>query len=157
MKKATHPGQLSIVSLLICVICLLCNCKQSIKSSNSDFQKNETLHKAHIDTNLVKSTKGWELYSWYDKEWTFSLVRGTNRIKSDAEVINDNHISIGIQELKKALSKMPKNEIVSWSDGHLLKKVSLNSKHFIIPSDEIVSDIRNFCSSAGITLIGIKP
>jgi hypothetical protein len=61
--------------------------------------------------------KGVELYSWKDKggDWAFALLDGTNRDKSEGEVKRTKDPIKGVQELKKALSRLAEGEQVSWS------------------------------------------
>lgn len=67
-------------------------------------------------TKLPKSMKGYEFYSWkQDNQWHFSLITGTNRIKTKEEIalveekIENGWVKItvkGVDEAKKILQRL---------------------------------------------------
>jgi hypothetical protein len=61
--------------------------------------------------------KGVELYSWKDKggDWTFVLLNGTNRLKTEEEVKGAKNKLKGAEDLKKALARLAVGEQVSWT------------------------------------------
>ncbi len=64
----------------------------------------------------AKQFKGVELYSWQDREgtWLFSLLPGTNRLKTESEIKETkNHIS-SIKELENLFSQLAEGEHVYW-------------------------------------------
>ncbi len=76
---------------------------------------------------LPHSMKGYELYSWLeDGQWHFTLITGTNRNKTLEEIVSkEDFISevgwlkanvVGVDALKAALSKLPRNEFILWLD-----------------------------------------
>ncbi len=71
------------------------------------------------------SMKGYELYSWLeDSQWHFTLITGTNRIKTLEEIIStvsivthDGWVQIhvvGVEAIKDVLSKVPQFEEIIW-------------------------------------------
>jgi hypothetical protein len=71
------------------------------------------------------SMKGYELYSWLeDGQWHFTLITGTNRNKTLAEITSkEDFISeagwvkvhvVGVDAVKNVLSKLPQDEFVIW-------------------------------------------
>lgn len=54
----------------------------------------------------LSNLKGWELYSWYDNEWKFALLPGTNRIKAIDEIILNKNVFYGGNELIQNISKL---------------------------------------------------
>ncbi len=67
---------------------------------------------------LPPSLKGYELYSWHKgDDWYFTLITGTNRIKTSAEITSQESIFeedgwvkitvIGLQELLMVLDRLP--------------------------------------------------
>lgn len=62
--------------------------------------------------------KGMELYSWKTpgEAWHFSLLAGTNRLKTDQEIKNPEWTIIGMEELKKRLAKLAEGENVFWKN-----------------------------------------
>ena len=89
--------------------------------------------------------KGMELYSWKPagKDWHFSLLPGTNRIKSPMEKTDSKDTVVGIANLKARLARMAKGEQVFWR--------SLSGE---IPP-EMVEDLKDFCTKHDITLTTI--
>lgn len=57
--------------------------------------------------------KGMELYSWQDEtgEWTYSILAGTNRVKSIDEILAN---PLDFDEVKAEISKMAVGESVFW-------------------------------------------
>jgi hypothetical protein len=76
---------------------------------------------------LPRSFKGYELYSWEeDSQWHFTLITGTNRLKTIEEVTSEgDSISetgwvkiqvVGADAIKYVLSRLPQGESVFWCD-----------------------------------------
>jgi hypothetical protein len=93
-----------------------------------------TFETASSATSLPRSMKGYELYSWYVEEedaWYYTLVTGTNRWKSYAEVstpesviTEDDWVKItvrGIDSLKSVLDLLQEGEIVIERDAGWLE------------------------------------
>lgn len=61
------------------------------------------------------SMKGWELYSWQENgRWYFSLLEGTNRTKTAAEIHAADVRLDGIDGLKPALQGVAAGQSVTW-------------------------------------------
>jgi hypothetical protein len=76
---------------------------------------------------LPHSMKGYELYSWLEEgQWHFTLITGTNRIKTIEEITSKgDFISetgwvkiqvVGADAIKDVLSRLPEGESVFWCD-----------------------------------------
>lgn len=113
-------------------------------------------------TTLPASLKGYELYSWLDEDgWQFTLITGTNRIKSVEEVVfvddvvdHDGWVRItasGVQELKSTLEKLPVSQEIFWLDGSRVEYAGENPP-FSLPSDEILQDVRQHCEQLELKL-----
>jgi hypothetical protein len=93
------------------------------------------------------SMKGWELYSWQaDGEWLFSLLEGTNREKSRAEIQAPAATLEGIDALQKALELIAPGQYVtwwspSWVEGGLA-----------FPSDEMIAEVERICDQRDLEL-----
>jgi hypothetical protein len=93
------------------------------------------------------SMKGWELYSWQENgRWYFSLLEGTNRTKTVAEMHADAARLEGLQNLEPALEGIAAGQWVtwwtpSWAEG----TVSL-------PPAEMVDTVRRICEEQGLQL-----
>jgi hypothetical protein len=66
--------------------------------------------------SVGKSFKGIELYSWHDSKgnFIFSLMPGTNRIKTATEIRKTENEISGVKALKQRLSQLAKGEQVFW-------------------------------------------
>ncbi len=87
------------------------------------------------------SMKGYELYSWQsDGKWFFSLLIGTNRMKTIEEITDPAVKLEGVDALKDQLAKLPSGEFVSW--------FPLQSEPgAAYPPVEIMEEIQNICSA----------
>jgi len=79
-------------------------------------------------TPLPHSMKGYELYGWVADEISyFTLITGTNRIKTVTEItadtsnqINDGWVRIkvtGVDSAKQLVQRLPQNEYLSYHPG----------------------------------------
>ena len=82
--------------------------------------------------------KGMELYSWKPegKDWHFSLLVGTNRLKPAEEIKKPENTVVGTEELKKRLAKLAKGESVFWR----------NLADETVPK-ELEQEMRAFCET----------
>lgn len=84
---------------------------------------------------LPTSMKGYEVYCWYDEEqesWHYTLITGTNRLKTYKEVTDEEDtitsggwvkITVtGEDALKTLLARLPEGEEVVWRDESWLVK-----------------------------------
>jgi hypothetical protein len=88
-----------------------------------------------------RSMKGYELYSWQDGgSWQFSLLVGTNRNKTIAEVTAPATRLAGVEALKNQLKQLAPGEwvIVSTVPG------------LSLPPEPIVADIRAYCAERSL-------
>jgi len=69
----------------------------------------------------------YELYSWEHPEgsWNFCLLYTTDRQKTPEEVLSEKTALHGTEELKKAISKLPKGSRLVWFDRLTLKGVRI--------------------------------
>ena len=91
--------------------------------------------------------KGVEMYSWKDAkgEWVFTLLDGTNREKTEAEVKAKKNQIAGVAKLKAALGLLAEKEMVSWS--HLIAG-------FEFPSKKVIADVKKTAKAAKLDLNG---
>ena len=90
------------------------------------------------------SMKGYELYSWQsDGNWFFSLLIGTNRMKTIEEITDPLVQLEGVDALKEQLVKLPSREFVSW--------FPLQSEPgAAYPPAKIVEEIQKVCLARGL-------
>lgn len=96
--------------------------------------------------------KGYEMYSWQTGgEWHFSLMIGTNRIKTLEEITNgaDSEIRssvVGVTELKNLLSRLPANEEIFWAAQQF------TAGSFTLPPQKTIDEIQSLCKQLGLVL-----
>jgi hypothetical protein len=102
------------------------------------------------------SMKGYELYGWKAKgKWHYSLLVGTNRLKTYEEITSNPAIRIGDTALKAELKKLPKGQEVFWmSDAPSSLKKPKPGQHIDIklPSRKRIKSIKAYCNRLGIKL-----
>jgi hypothetical protein len=97
------------------------------------------------------SMKGYELYSWQsDGLWYFSLLTGTNRMKTIDEITDPTVRLDGAEALKTELKKLAAGEFVTWSMIQGYPNLSL-------PPEDIVNDIRAYSEQLGLQFDIVMP
>ncbi len=94
--------------------------------------------------------KGVELYSWKDErsgEWRFSLLLGTNRIKSLAEIKSQATVIRDIVALKQNICRLARGENVYWYSG--LRSNPTLQKPDHAPVDEVIK----FAAGCQVTVV----
>jgi hypothetical protein len=109
---------------------------------------------------LPASMKGYELYSWSEGgQWHFTLITGTNRNKTAAEITApENYISeagwvkvtsVGVEETGVVLSKLPQKESVFWLGG-LREPTGSADVKIQLPPQDIISAIEKYAGQYGL-------
>ena len=142
-----------ICSVMLGLIIILTGC------SKASSQTQETTYQLPIVLNLNESAfphsfKGWELYSWSDgSEWYYSILVGTNRLKTCEEVITNEAIVTDIDSLKTALSKFPEGEFIIWlGPGSLDACSDGNFVDLSLPPEETIDEVKQYCIENDLTL-----
>ncbi len=110
---------------------------------------------------LPRAFKGYELYSWkVGEEWHFTLISGTNRNKSLAEIISTedfisekgwiNFHMVGTEAVKTALGKLPANESVCWLDGRRLAEGDQAGTQISLPPGPTIDIIKQYALERGL-------
>lgn len=123
------------------------------KEKNHDFVPLDIINPDTI--TFESSMKGYELYSWPNGDgWNYSILPGTNRIKS-LEEVTDNPITVfGSDSLKMLLDRMPVNENIFWeSEAWLERCWSSNHGTLSLPDEETVSEIEAYCLQKNLVLL----
>jgi len=90
-----------------------------------------------------ESMKGYELYSWEsDGTWYFSLLIGTNRLKTLEEIQAPDVALQGIDELKPMLESLASGQYVTW--------MAVDPLAF--PPEEIIQQVEKICRDQGLNL-----
>lgn len=134
------------MSVLIGAVTL--NCSKKTDQKTDDGINLDTLSFDH-------SMKGWELYSWPDGNiWNFSVLIGTNRIKSYEEVTTNKIIVTGKDSLKLLIDKFPENESMFWHGKGWLERCWGGNYYgnLSLPDSNIVSEIKDYCIQKKLVL-----
>jgi hypothetical protein len=111
---------------------------------------------------LPRSFKGYELYSWQEEgQWHFTLITGTNRIKTIEEIISkEDFISetgwvkiqvVGADAIKDVLSRLPEGESVFWCDElHIGQSTETDLQ---LPPEQIVDAIEEYAEQCGLDFV----
>lgn len=96
-----------------------------------------------VPENPTGSMKGYELYSWqYGGLWRFSIVVGTNREKTLAEIQSPEVALDGVEALQAALERIPAGQFVTW----------LSRGGLAFPPAETVERVELVCRDRGLQL-----
>jgi len=111
---------------------------------------------------LPHSFKGYELYSWEEEgQWHFTLITGTNRIKTIEEITSKgDFISetgwvkiqvVGADAIKDVLSRLPEGESVFWCDElHIGQSTETDLQ---LPPEQIADAIEEYAKQCGLDFV----
>lgn len=135
---------LLLVSSFIFFRCSKDTVSEDFKSGKLDF---DTLVFNH-------SMKGWELYSWTEgKTWVYSVLPGTNRLKTKEEVIANTIKVCGTDSLKMLLGKFPEDEYIAWiGERWLFQCWGNNDGNFSLPGQKTIDEIKEYCLKRKLNL-----
>lgn len=115
---------------------------------------------------LPASMKGYELYSWRSgRAWRFTLVTGSNRPKTIAEVTSgENRIDgawvkitvEGVTELKAILDLLPSGVTVSWAAPNLPSGLVMPWVRLGLPPESTIEAVELHCAQQEIHLEVIR-
>jgi hypothetical protein len=109
----------------------------------------------NYDTITFKpAMKGWELYSWPNgNDWNYSILVGTNRLKSLEDVTTNRIIVLGEDSLKLLLDKIPENEFIFWISKEWLENIwGNNYGNLCLPDSNTINEIKNYCTQKGLVI-----
>jgi hypothetical protein len=110
---------------------------------------------------LPRSFKGYELYSWEEGQWHFTLITGTNRVKTMEEITSEeDFISetgwvkiqvVGADAIKDVLSRLPEGESVFWCDElHIGQSTETDLQ---LPPEGIADAIEEYAKECGLDFV----
>ena len=122
----------------------------------------ESLELLDSGIEFPPSPKGYELYSWFGQDgWHFTLITGTNRVKSNEEIISRGNTIDDVgwvkittddeQTLLLVLERLPSGEQIFWLDGKLVES-STETSPFSFPPEEIIHQVRQHSDRLGLKL-----
>jgi len=87
------------------------------------------------------SLKGFELYTWQeDGRWYFALLEGTNRLKTDEEILSAGRFMDGPEELQEALKRLAPGQFVTW----------MALERFPLPDEATIGQVEQACRDLGL-------
>jgi hypothetical protein len=112
---------------------------------------------------LPRSFKGYELYSWEKEgQWHFTLITGTNRIKTIEEITSKgDFISetgwvkiqvVGADAIRAVLSKLPQGEEIVWLDSTRSEQAPPGNIEFMFPPEQIIDSVKEHAEECGLNL-----
>jgi hypothetical protein len=111
---------------------------------------------------LPRSFKGYELYYWSeDGQWHFTLITGTNRIKTIEEITSKGDFVsetgwvkiqvVGADAIKDVLSRLPEGESVFWCDElHIGQSTETDLQ---LPPEQIADAIEEYAEQCGLDFV----
>jgi hypothetical protein len=114
-------------------------------------------------TSPSGAMKGYELYSWpVGQEWHFTLIAGTNRVKTYEEVTGrgsgiDAVLTNGsIEDLLAALDQLPSRAHVIWRGAGALKQIGMEPHDLALPPSPIIDVVAEHAEQADLNLIIVQ-
>lgn len=109
------------------------------------------------------SMKGYELYSWQEgQEWHFTLITGTNRLKSYQEIVSAENVVTetgwaklsvqGTDDLGTVLNRLPEGETVTWKSGRGLEGIGAPGRTLRLPGTQLIEEVNRYCRRSGVRL-----
>jgi hypothetical protein len=139
-----------VMFLLLVVLLFSCSGKQSSEVDQS--VRTSELPVLPSSTRPAQTAfKGMELYSWQsgEGEWLFSVMCGTNRVKTVEEVQAN---AMDIQGVKQSFCEMAVGEMVIW----ILEAMNYSSGDFVklpFPTQGLVSELEEQAAQCEIELV----
>ncbi len=128
---------------------------------NKNEKEENAAPKSDFDTlSIPHEMKGYEIYSWPEgNDWYFSVMIGTNRNKTYAEVISNipSEIHIitvtGIDNLKLVLARFPEGEYITLIGKSWLQSCwGSNYGNLQLPPQNFIDNIAQFCTQKKLNL-----
>ena len=87
------------------------------------------------------------MYSWPNgNDWNYSILIGTNRLKTYDEVTTNKIIVFGKESLKMVLDKLPEGEYISWIGKEWLdNNWRTNYGSLSLPDNNTINEVKNHC------------
>ncbi len=118
--------------LLVLIAASLTGCGSGAPSPSGD-----------TGTATGQSMKGYELYSWETGGgWWFSLLVGTNRLKSAGEITSQ---AVSVDVIINELERLPEGEQVFWKQPE--------GMDLSLPPEPIIDSITESCKASGVRMV----
>jgi hypothetical protein len=110
-------------------------------------------------TPPTTSMKGYELYSWsVGQEWRFTLIDGTDRVKTYEEVTDGESGMAGIlingtvEDLLIALEQLPAGAHVFWRSASALEQIGMEPHDLALPPQPLMNDVTEHAEANDLQL-----
>ena len=106
-------------------------------------------HAEDTQRRTTKYFKGVELYSWRDAAshtWRFSLLPGTNRLKTLAEITDPARTITSVEALKQQLGQLAVGEYVIW------RSPDPKQAYPSLPSKQVTDDVAETAKTLKLNL-----
>lgn len=147
-KKISLRNRMTFLLIINCFIVFSC--------SKDDHSPNNTPHRFDLDTiTFQHAMKGYEIYSWpKGSDWNYSILIGTNRLKTYQEVISNQVMVLGKDSLKMLLDKMPEGEYLFWAGkGWLASSWVTGYEDLSLPDSNTINEIKAYCIQKKLVLL----
>jgi hypothetical protein len=145
MNNTPGSGRIIVVAVLGLVACLAVVALGVLVAGSFWLDPARMAPGVTVTSTPARSMKGWELYSWQiGGEWYFSLMVGTNRLKTFEEVSSPDVRVGGIEALKIELDRLARGEQVFWLEQRV--------QGVARPPDEMIEAIQTYCAERDIRL-----
>jgi hypothetical protein len=112
---------------------------------------------------LPHSMKGFELYSWsVEGKWYYTLMTGTNRSKTYAEITSDESTFTpdgwakftvqGADAIKAVLGRLPPDEEILWIGEESAEQIRGGAGNLALPGQTVIDDIERYCRRMSLDL-----
>ena len=102
-------------------------------------------------SSQATSMKGYELHSWQNgAQWDFSLLEGTNREKTLAEIQSPDVVLKGVEALQPALENIAAGQYVTWQSPRRVGEA------LAFPPDDLVGRVERICKDQQLELAIVK-
>jgi hypothetical protein len=98
----------------------------------------------------------------YGNDWQFTLITGTNRLKTLEEIVPAEDVVsesgwvkvsvTGVEDLKALLGQLPRGEIVTWISEDWLGQEGVPAGSIRLPNKDVIGEIERYCRQLGIEL-----
>lgn len=114
----------------------------------------EIISTRNTTNNIEHSETGWELYSWkIEDHWKYSILIGTNRLKTYEEVTTNKIVVTGEEKLKEILKQFPEGEYITWiGQGWLERCWQSDYKNLELAPAIIIEEISQYCNEMKLIL-----
>lgn len=149
-KMRQERRWLWVMFLLLAVLFVSCSEEQSSEVDQS-VRTSESAGLPSSTRPAQTVFKGMELYSWQsgEGEWLFSVMYGTNRVKTVEEVQAD---AMDIEGVKQSFCEMAVGEMVIW----ILEAMNYSSGNYVklpFPPQGLVSEMEEQAAQCEIELV----